>query len=136
MKTEYDIRNDLFSFLSGSELKNCITGKIFKYEEERPDKSDKEDLVIAPLSETPFAQVQETVVMIRIYVRNLFDKENNLYRANGIRLNELENLCKKVLKVFRTDEARCTLDTIKTYKVQGREERCLVNRIIYKHCNY
>ena len=136
MKTEADIRDDLYRYISSSELKTALSGNIYKYDGERPDKSSKEDLVIAPLSDIPADELQEVIVNIRIYVADLYDNAGSLYRAHGIRLREIQDICKKVFDTFRTDEARCVLETMKTFKVEGRDEHCIVNRINYKHCNY
>lgn len=136
MKTESDIREDLYSFIRDSELKGKISGKIFKYEEERPEKSMLEDIVIAPLTETPFNDLQEIIVMLRLYVKDLFDSSNNIYRADSIRIKELETLCKETFLVFRTEGARCVAENIKTFKSDSTHEHCIVSRINYKFCNY
>lgn len=136
MKTESDIRNDLYAYITTSELKKEISGKIFKYEEERPETSETEDIVIAPLTETPFNDIQEIIVMLRLYVKDLFDSVNNIYRADSIRLKELENICKETFLAFRTGDARCVAENIKTFKSDSTHEHCIVSRINYKFCNY
>lgn len=135
MKTESTVRDDLYDFISKSSIKNFINGHIYKYDGERPDKSRKEDLVIAPLTDTPISQLQELIVNVRIYVSKLYDSENNLYRADSIRLRAIEDTCKKTFKVFKTNDARCILESIKTFDVDGKNEQCIVNRINYKFCN-
>lgn len=136
MKTESDVRDDLYSYIKTSELNSVISGKIFKYEEERPGTSETEDIVIAPLTETPFNDIQEIIVMLRLYVKDLFDSGNNIYRADSIRLKELETLCKEAFLVFRTEGARCVAENIKTFKSDSTHEHCIVSRINYKFCNY
>lgn len=135
MKTEADIRDDLYQYVCNSGIKALLSGTVYKYDVERPDMSGKEDLVIAPLSETPFSQLQEIIVNIRIYVSDLYDRAHSVYRADGIRLRDIEQVCKKTFAIFRTHEARCVLESIKTFKVEGRNEHCIVNRINYKYCN-
>lgn len=134
MKVESTIREELYKYIKQSPLASAVSGSLCKYEEERPDKK-AEDIVIVPLTEVPIEQLQETIVLVRIYVADLFDATNNLYRADGIRLRELENICFKTFGVFRTQEARCRLESIKTFKVEAKNEHCIVNRINYKYCN-
>ncbi|MDE5807686.1 MAG: hypothetical protein K2H76_06165 [Muribaculaceae bacterium] len=136
MKTESDVRDDLYSYIKTTELNDAISGRIFKYEEERPEKSMNEDIVIAPLTETPFDEIQEVIVLIRLYVKDLFDSGNNIYRADSIRLKVLETLCKETFLVFRTEGARCVAENIKTFKSDSTHEHCIVSRINYKFCNY
>ena len=136
MKTESDIRDDLYTYINSSELKKDISGKIFKYEEERPEKSMAEDIIIALPTETPFNDIQEVIVMIRLYVKDLFDSINQIYRADSIRLKELENICKETFLAFRTGDARCVAENIKTFKSDSTHEHCIVSRINYKFCNY
>ena len=136
MKTESDIKNDLYGYIKSTDLMKSISGKIFKYEEERPEKSMAEDIVIAPLTETPFSDIQETVVMLRLYVRDLFDSVNQIYRADSLRISELESICKDTFLRFRTDGARCVMENIKTFKIDSSQEHCIVCRINYKFCNH
>lgn len=136
MKTESGIRQDLYNYIKTTEIFKSVKGRLFKYEEERPDSDTTEDIVIAPLTETPITDIQEVVVMIRVYVADLFDSTNNQYRANGIRIDELEKLCRNNFLVFRTDDARCSLESIKTFKVDAKKEHCIVSRLNYKYCNY
>lgn len=136
MKTEADIRDDLYAYLKTTTLSNVISGKVFKYEEERPEKSMEEDLIIAPLTETPFSDIQEVVVMLRIYVKDLKDGGNQIYRTDSIRVKELEKICKETFLCFRTSGARCALENIKTFKVEASNEHCVACRINYKLCNY
>lgn len=136
MKLECDIRLDLFNYIKGSSLIKEVNGLLYKQDEERPDNADSEDIVIAVLTEPNINDVQEIIVLVRIYVADLFDSKSNLYRIDGRRIAKLEKLSFKEFEVFRTKESRCSLISQKTFKVQGRNEHCIVNRISYKHCNY
>lgn len=135
MKTEANIREELYQYISQSLLTSSLNGRLYKYEEERAEKGS-EDIVIVPLTETPISQLQEMIVLVRIYVSDLYDDSSLLYRADGIRLKEIEEISKKVFAVFRTKNARCSLESIKTFRVDSKKEHCIVNRINYKYCNY
>lgn len=137
MKTESKIRQEIYDYIKHSVLFQETKGRLFKYEEERPDDGVSEDIVIDSLTDVPISELQESIVLVRIYVADLFDSKNHLYRANGIRLAELENICLETFKLFRTNDARCSLETIKTFKeIERKKEHCLVCRINYKYCNY
>lgn len=136
MKVESDIRQEIYDFLTHSGFMDGIKGTLFKYEEERPEKQRGEDVVIVPLSEAPFSDVQEAEVLIRIYVADLYDEKGKLWRADGIRIREFEERCRKSFRLFHTKGSRCTLVSVRTFKAEASTEHCVVSRINYKYCNY
>lgn len=136
MKLESDIRTDLYHYIKANALSEAVKGRLYKEAEERPDDALTEDIVIAVLTEPNINDLQEVIVLVRVYVADLYDSKSKLYRKNGVRVAELEKLCLSAFEVFRTDESRCSLQSQKTFKVEAKKEHCIVNRISYKHCNY
>lgn len=131
MKTELDIKTDLFLYLKESPLVQNISGKLSKIK--RLDSSDKEDVIISVLTTNPNAQVQELYLNVNIYVSDLL--RGTQYEENGIRLNELCKLAHESLDCVRTKGGRFTLTEQKIYEVPGRNEHFINNRVLYQFCN-
>lgn len=69
IRTDIDIKDDIFGWLSGSALAGMVSGSIYK--DSRPLNSDKEDIVISVLARDAGPQVQYATVNINIYVRDV-----------------------------------------------------------------
>lgn len=108
-----------------------VSGKLSKTL--RPDKSDKEDVVISVLSENPDRQVQEVYLNVNVYVADV--KRGNQYEENTIRLRELMTLSKKAIDLARSKGYRLTLEGQKSYDVPGRNEHFINNKVLYQFCN-
>ena len=97
MKTSFDTDDIMYQILSSNtELKNMVTGGIYKGE--RPDSSEKEDIVINTITVTQELP-QQGASNVNIYVPDMSIKiAGKLQRkANTERLRELTN---KVLNVL------------------------------------
>lgn len=130
MKSDIDIKDDIFRFIQGSELEETVTGVLRKTK--RPNKSDKEDIVISMLSNTN-GQIQEAFVNVNIYVSDLF--RNEQAEEDTIRLRELCDLSKSLLEVGRGEDFRFTLDTQRVMEVNGKNEHFINNKLLYRQCN-
>lgn len=156
MKTEIDIRNDIFNYLKGSELDNAITGKICKGT--RPDISDRgkaykptgvrsraigvasplatktgtEDVVIGVLA-NQCAQIQTATVNVNIYVSDLI--RETWYEEDTKRIAELSRIAADLLTVHQGADYRFVLDSQTVFRVQGANEHCINNQLIYKQIN-
>lgn len=130
MKSDIDIKDDIYTFIKGSELEKAVNGKLSKTV--RPANSNSEDIVISVLSNQN-AQIQEAFVNVNIYVSDLNrDKQNE---ENTIRLRELCNLSKELLEVGRGGEFRFILDSQRVMQVVGKEEHIINNKLLYRQCN-
>lgn len=129
MKTDIDIKDDLFMFIKDSELAKTITGKIDKTE--RPENSVAEDIVIS-IDENENGGIQAALCTVNIYVADLL--RNNQYIENTIRLRELCAMAKNLLEVAHYNDARFYLTAQRVKKVEGVSEHRIENKIIYKHC--
>lgn len=129
MKTDIDIKDDLYTFIKGSELANAVTGKIDKTS--RPSGSTNEDIIIS-VDENMNGGIQSALATVNIYVADLLREDQ--YIENTIRLRELCTLAKRLFEVGHINDARFTLTAQRVKKVDGVNEHRIENKIIYKHC--
>ncbi|MBD5237553.1 MAG: hypothetical protein HDS62_08515 [Bacteroidales bacterium] len=131
MKTDIDIKDDIFAYLKGSELSQEVSGKLSKTL--RPAKSDKEDVVISILANGT-GEIQEAFVNVNIYVADLL--RDDQYEENTIRLRELCSLSEKILRSVIGDGYRFSLDEQRVLEVQGKNEHLINNKLLYRYCKY
>lgn len=132
MKTDIEIKDEIFMYIKGSPLANAVTGKLDKTS--RPTGSMKEDIIIS-VEENMNDGIQSALVSVNIYVADLL--RDNQYIENTIRLRELCALAKDLLEVGRTDDARFVLQTQRVKRVIGSDnEHYIENKLLYKHCKY
>lgn len=94
MKSDYDIKTDVYKILLHSKLKEEATGVLTKTK--RPLNSDKEDIVISVLANRT-AQQQEAYVNVNIYVK---DKDvKGQFEEDGTRIGKLCQLAFSALSV-------------------------------------
>lgn len=130
MKSDIDIKDDIYMFIKGSPLENAVNGKLSKTL--RPAGSSNEDIVISMLSNQN-AQIQEAFVNVNIYVRDLV--RDNQTEEDTIRLRELCNLAKSLLEVGRGNDFRFILDSQRVLEVEGKSEHFINNKLLYRQCN-
>lgn len=130
MKTDIDIKDDVFMYLKGSELEHTVTGKLSKTK--RPANSWMEDIVISVLANNN-AQIQEAYVNVNIYVKDL-DRDGQA-EEDTIRIRELSRIASELLQVVFKDDFRFTLESQRVYPVDGRSEHMINNRLLYKQVN-
>lgn len=130
MKSDIDIKDDVYLFIKSSDLYNAVDGKLSKTK--RPTKSNKEDIIISILSNRN-AQIQEAFVNVNIYVKDL--ARDNQTEENTIRLRELCKLAENVLKVGRGNDYRFVLSSQRVFPVEGKNEHFINNRLLYRQCN-
>ena len=130
MKSDIDIKDDIYMFIKGSPLENAVNGKLSKTL--RPAGSSNEDIVISMLSNQN-AQIQEAFVNVNIYVSDL--TRDNQSEEDTIRLRELCNIAKSILDVGRGNDYRFTLDSQRVLEVNGKNEHFINNKLLYRQCN-
>ena len=84
MKSDIEIKDDIYQIIKGSALEKAVTGKLKKTR--RPANSNKEDIVISIL-ENGSGQVQEAFVNVNIYVSD--DVRDGQAEENSSRLRQL-----------------------------------------------
>lgn len=130
MKTDIDIKDDIYLFIKGSKLDYEANGKLCKTK--RPAGSDSEDIVISVIANQN-GQIQEAFVNVNIYVKDVI--RNKQAEENSIRLRELSNLAKSLLEVGRGRDYRFVLDSQRILEVEGKNEHFINNKLLYMQCN-
>ena len=129
MKTDIDIKDDLYRFINGSLLHSNTNGSLLKTK--RDDNSHKEDIVIS-VNANMMAQLQEAYVYVNIYVQNVL--RDTVYIENTERLRELCKLSQELLDVGRIDGARFKLEEQRVIEADTNEH-VITNKLRYKQCN-
>ncbi len=131
MKSDIDIKTDVFHHIQGSLLEETITGVVRKTGK-RPKGSRNEDVVITMLSNMN-GQIQTASVNVNIYVAaNVVDGQAE---EATIRLQELCKISADLFEVFRGKDFRATLKEQRVFEVANADEYVINNRIEYKHSN-
>ena len=127
MKSDIDIKDDMYSHIKGSDLAGMVTGKLSKTL--RPAKSENEDIVISILANVN-SDIQQAFVNVNIYIADVLRDEQ--YEENTIRLRELCDASKNLLEVGRGEGYRFTLEEQRVLEVQGKNEHFINNKLLYK----
>lgn len=130
MKSDIDIKDDVYMFIKGSALESAVSGKLCKTK--RPNGSCYEDIVISVLTNQN-AQIQEAFVNVNIYVTDLI--RDNQSEEDTVRLRQLCNIAKSILEVGRGNDYRFTLDSQRVLEVNGKNEHFINNKLLYRQCN-
>lgn len=130
MKTDIDIKDDIYLFIKGSKLFYEVNGKLSKTV--RPSGSNNEDIVISVLSNQN-AEIQEAFVNVNIYVKDLIRDNQN--EEDTIRLRRLCSIAKSLLNVGRGNDYRFVLDSQRVLAVEGKNEHFINNKLLYRQCN-
>ncbi|MDD1539403.1 hypothetical protein JSO63_02620 [Riemerella anatipestifer] len=126
MITSLDLASIVYKSVSNSNIKSLINGDV--YLGERPFNSDKNDVVIGALS-VPNTILQESVVLVNIYAKDLFDGRSHLPDLKL--LNEATKLLMPLFKDYYIAEKKTYIDIEyqRNYKVQNAQEWVSVIRL-------
>lgn len=130
IKSDIEIKDDIYKFIKGSALEKAVTGKLKKTR--RPKDSNLEDIVISIL-DNGTGQMQEAFVNVNIYVPD--DMRDGQAEEKTIRLRELCKIAYNLLEVGRGDSYRFTLDKQRVMEVNGKNEHFINNKLLYRQCN-
>lgn len=130
IKSDIEIKDDIYKFIKGSVLEKAVTGKLKKTR--RPKDSNLEDIVISIL-DNGTGQMQEAFVNVNIYVPD--DMHNGQAEEKTIRLRELCAIAYNLLEVGRGESYRFTLDKQRVMEVNGKNEHFINNKLLYRQCN-
>lgn len=130
MKSDIDIKDDIYFHLKGSALEKAVDGRLCK--RMRPNGSDGEDIVISVLANQN-GQIQEATVNVNVYVRDVY--VCGQYEEDGIRCRELCRIAWECLNVGRGGDYRFELDRQRVLPVEGKNEHFINNRLIYRQNN-
>lgn len=130
MKSDIDIKDELYRALKGSPLAKAVTGELLKTR--RPRNSDKEDILISVLANEG-DQKQEAIANVNIFVKdNVIDGQTE---EDTIRLRELCNVAKETMKAIRIRPVLLRVSPPRVFEVEGTEWHIINNRISYKIIN-
>ena len=131
MKSDVEIKADVYEVIKGSSLEIAVSGKLSK--RGRPQGSDKEDIVVSIL-DNGNGQLQEAFVNVNIYVPDIQDNDG-AFIVHDIRAKELCRLAIELLEVCNGGDFRFTLNKQRLLKVEGKNEHFINNRLLYQQCN-
>ena len=130
MKSDIDIKDELYLALKGSPLANAVSGQLLKTR--RPKNSTKEDIIISVLANEG-NQKQEAVVNVNIYVEdNIIDGQAE---EDTIRLRELCGVAEETMKTIRIRPVLLRVSPPRVFEVEGVNWHIINNRISYKIIN-
>ena len=130
MKTDIDIKDDIYRFVKDSALHSTISGNIYKTV--RPNNSALEDIVISVLANNN-RQLQEAYVYVNIYVQDVFN--GTYYEEDSKRLRTLCALAFDILNVGNCSTFRFSLEEQRVLKSQGSNEHAITNKLLYRQYN-
>ena len=136
MKTDIDIKDDVYMLVSKSALAGKITGVVSKTL--RPANSRKEDVVISILANNN-VRPQSAFVNVNVYVPDSaakYDVDNQTvtqYEEDSARLREICNLCKELFETYVGDTYRITLDSQRVLSSSDDGAHIVNNKLLYQN---
>lgn len=136
MKTDIDIKDDVYMIVSKSALPGKITGVVSKTL--RPANSRKEDVVISILANNN-GRPQSAFVNVNVYVPDSavkYDVDNQTvtqYEEDSARLREICNLCKELFETYVGDTYRITLDSQRVLSSSDDGAHIVNNKLLYQN---
>ena len=130
MRTDEDIKTDVFKFIKDSELHRAVNGKLSK--RKRPKDSDKEDILISILANEN-GQVQIAYVNVNIYVKDVSVGGQN--EEDTLRITTLSRLASELLGEFYGQEYCLTLLSQRVMDIPNAGEHVINNKVEYKTIN-
>lgn len=157
MKSDIDIKDDIYAHVKGSQLEQAVSGKLCK--RKRPPGSTGEDICISVVANEN-GQVQEATAYVNVYVADepvshesgvpdadcasgcACQRQEGSARAARTqceertgRLRELCALCEELLSVGRGPGYRFHLASQRVLPVDGKDEHVIKNKLLYRMCN-
>jgi hypothetical protein len=130
MRSDEDIKTDLFKFIKGSPLQQQVTGKLSK--RKRPNGSKKEDIIISILANEN-GQVQTATVNVNVYVADVL--VDNQPEEDTLRIATLSALADALFNEFYGPEYALTLLSQRVLEIPDADEHVINNKIEYKTIN-
>lgn len=116
MKSDIEIQKFVYHKIKGTALEQNVTGKLS--DRGRPNKSDKEDIVISVLANEGCGQIQRAYVNINVYVSDQWNEDTKQWERNTARVGKLCELCKFLFSIreeeYHTVPKQCSQKNIPT----------------------
>ena len=132
MKSDIDIKDDIYRLIQKSDLKKAITGSVSKTK--RPKDSKLEDVVVSVLANHT-AQRQEAFVVVNVYVKD--DDVNGQNEECSSRLRTLCQICLSLFERVIGQDYRLSLSEDAGQKVieTDNAEHVISNKLLYQTIN-
>lgn len=134
MKSDVDIKDDVYKVIASSALRTSVTGSICKRKRTAyPAGAElKEDVCIAILANQT-SQLQEAFVNVNIYIQD--EDVNGQKEEHTKRLREICQLCFKELGAVHGQGFRLSLAEQRVIEVPGSGEHIVNNKLLYQTLN-
>lgn len=138
MKSDIDIKDDVYNIISSSKLKDAITGSLCK--RGRPyygtGTTGKEDICISILANKT-SQMQEAFVNVNIYVQDQTTTKNGNTQKeeNTTRLRELCQLSFSTFEAVHGSDFRLSMSEQRVIACEGTGEHIINNKLLYQTIN-
>lgn len=131
MKSDIDIKDDVYKIVTASKLKTIVTGKICKRKRTfYPTGSQtKEDICISVLANQT-KQLQNAFVNVNIYVQDEITEGQKEEKTQ--RLRELCQLSFSIFESVRGSDFRLSLDEQRVIPCEGTNEHIISNKLLYQ----
>ena len=135
MKSDIDIKDDVYNIISSSKLKTAVTGSLCK--RGRPfygtGTTGKEDICISVQT----SQIQEAFVNVNIYVQDqaITKKGNTRKEENTARLRELCQLSFSTFEAVHGSDFRLSMSEQRVIACEGTSEHIINNKLLYQTIN-
>ena len=128
MKTDIEIRQDIYKVVCNSDIKTTITGEV-SY---TGRSTDTEDCIIS-LQDNDNEQIQEAFVYVNVYVKNI--TSGGVSKEDVKRTKTLAKLCSEVLDHGVGESFKFHLAKQRVIAVNGKDEFCISNKLSYNNFN-
>lgn len=134
MKSDIDIKDDVYKVITSSKLKKVVTGSICKRKRTAyPIGAElKEDVCISILANQT-AQEQKAFVSVNIYVQD--EEINRQKEEKSERLRELCQLSFQIFKYVHGLDFRLSMDTQRVIPNEETGEHIINNKLLYQTLN-
>lgn len=116
MKSDIEVSKFVYHKIKDSDLEKNVTGKLS--DRNRPNLSDKEDIVISVLANEGCGQIQRAYVNVNIYVSDQWNEETKAWERDTVRVGELCELSKFLFSLrkgeYHTVPSQCNQKTMPT----------------------
>ena len=137
MKTDNNIKDDVYDMLLHSGLASEVSGEIRKVS--RSPISENEDVIISVLANDSPKQVQEAIVNVNIYIKDIRLTATNDEEYFVEDTNRTAVVSEIIAGMFENayvgESYRITLDRLRVLPVEATHEHCINVRLLYQQIN-
>lgn len=131
IRTDIDIKDDIYKWLKGSALAELVSGGLYK--DSRPLNSEREDITIAVLARDAGPQMQEATVNVNVYVPDIRRGQEAI--EDSARLREVARVAAEVTEYHFFGDGIYTLSSQEILKANGADWHIVNNRLRVQYNN-